>query len=54
MLFFFNLVNENKLVKEGAKIILDKISSNLKIYVPQPTRTLTMEEASSYDGMTNE
>lgn len=25
MLFFFNIQNDNKLVKEGSKIILDKI-----------------------------
>ena len=54
MLLFFNIVNDNKLVKEGAKIILDKIVSNLKIYVPLPTRVLTMQEASTYDGMINE
>ena len=31
MLFFFNLLNDNKIVKEGAKIILDRIQTNMKI-----------------------
>lgn len=45
MLFFFNLMNDNKLVKEGAKLILDSIKTNLKIYVPMLTPVLTLEEA---------
>ncbi len=44
MLLFFNLMNDNKLVKEGAKIILDSIKTNTKIYVPMLTKKLTMAE----------
>lgn len=54
MLFFFNLMNDNKLVKEGAKIILDKIETNIKIYVPMLTPKFTMEESNQYDSMTDE
>ena len=54
MLLFFNLVNDNKLVKEGAKIILDSIRTNTKIYVPMPTRELLLPEAVTYDSMTDE
>ena len=51
MLFFFNLLNDNKIVKEGAKIILDRIQTNMKIYAPMLTKKLTMEESLSYDDM---
>ena len=44
MLLFFNLMNDNKLVKEGAKIILDSIKTNKKIFVPMLTKKLTMAE----------
>ena len=54
MLLFFNLVNDNKFVKEGAKIILDSIRTNTKIYVPLPTEELSLQEAISYDSMTDE
>mmetsp|Transcript_42851 Transcript_42851/g.56648 ORF Transcript_42851/g.56648 Transcript_42851/m.56648 type:complete len:98 (-) Transcript_42851:1024-1317(-) len=42
MLLFFNIVNDNKLVKEGAKIILDTIRTNTKIYVPMLTAEFTL------------
>ena len=54
MLFFFNLMNDNKIGKEGAKIILDRITTNMKIYAPMLTPTFTMEESLSYDNMTDE
>ena len=54
MLFFFNLLNDNKIVKEGAKIILDRIQTNMKLYVPMLTPTFTLEESLSYDNMTDE
>ena len=47
-------MNDNKLVKEGAKIILDKIETNIKIYVPMLTPKFTMEESNQYDSMTDE
>ena len=53
MLFFFNLLNDNKIVKEGAKIILDRIQTNMKIYAPMLTPTFTMQESLSYDDMTD-
>ena len=53
MLVFFNLLNDNKIVKEGAKIILDRIYTNMKIYVPMLTPKFTMEESLSYDNMTD-
>ena len=53
MLFFFNLLNDNKIVKEGAKIILDRINTNLKIYAPMLTPKFTLEESLSYDDMTD-
>ena len=45
MLIFFNLVNDNKLVKETSKIILDSIRTNTKIYVPMLTPVLSLAEA---------
>jgi hypothetical protein len=54
MLHFFNLQNDNKFVKEGSKIILDSIHTNLKIYAPMLARKFTLEESHSYDNMTNE
>ena len=53
MLFFFNLLNDNKIVKEGAKIILDRITTNKKIYAPMLTPIFTMQESLSYDDMTD-
>ena len=54
MLLFFNLVNDNKLVKEGSKLILDSIRTNAKIYAPMLTEELTLAEAESYNSMTDE
>ena len=54
MLFFFNLLNDNKIVKEGAKIILDRIQTNMKLYVPMLTQPFTLEESLSFDNMTDE
>ena len=54
MLKFFNIVNDNKLVKEGVKVILDKIRTNLKIFAPMLTREFTMEESNQFDEMTDE
>ena len=54
MLFFFNLLNDNKIVKEGAKIILDRIQTNMKIYAPMIAPVFTMQESLSYDDMTDE
>lgn len=51
MLFFFNLLNDNKIVKEGAKIILDRITTNMKIYAPMLTQKFTIEESLSYDSL---
>ena len=53
MLFFFNLLNDNKIVKEGAKIILDRIPTNMKIYAPMITPKFTMQESLTYDDMTD-
>ena len=37
MLKVFNFINENKLAKEGNKIIIDSIGVNMKIVVPMLT-----------------
>jgi hypothetical protein len=47
-------MNDNKLVKEGAKIILDSIKTNTKIFVPMLAPKLTMAEQYQYDSMTDE
>lgn len=54
VLYFFNLMNDNKFVKEGAKIILDSIKTNMKIYVPMIAPQFTMEESLTYDSMTDQ
>lgn len=53
MLTFFNILNDNKLVKEGGKLILDSIATNLKLYLPMLTKELTFAESDSYDSMTD-
>ena len=45
MLTFFNILNDNKLVKEGGKLILDPIATNLKLYLPMLTKELTFAES---------
>ena len=54
MLKFFNIVNDNKLVKEGAKVILDSIRTNHKLFAPMLTREFTLEESHQYDSMSDE
>ena len=54
MLKFFNIVNENKLVKQGNKLLLDRIETNMRIYVPMLTPKLNMQEQYNYDDMTDE
>ena len=53
MLKFFNLVNENKLAKEGNKIILDSIRTNMKLVVPMLTSQFTLAESKTYDSLTD-
>ena len=45
LLKFYNLVQDNKVVKESVKFILDSITTNMRIYVPMITPQLTMEES---------
>lgn len=54
MCTFFNLQNDNKLVKESSKIILDMISINQIIYVPMISKVFDMEESELYDNLTDE
>ena len=54
VLHFFNLQSSNKLIKEGAKIILDSIKTNMRIYVPMLAPPFTMEESYTYDDMNEE
>ena len=53
MLTFFNLQNDNKLIKESAKITLDSIRVNTKIYVPMLAPRFTLSESNSYDSLTD-
>jgi len=54
MCTFFNLQNDNKLVKEGSKLILDRIATNQVIYVPMLSKIFDMEESKLYDSLTDE
>ena len=54
VLTFFNLVNENKFVKETNKIQLASIVTNQRIYVPMLAPRLTLEEQFAYDDMTDD
>ena len=53
ILKFFNLINENKLVKSSFKVMFDSIETNQKLYVPMLTREFTLEESLRYDSMTD-
>ena len=54
LLYFFNLVNENRFIKEGVKILYDSIQTNMRIYVPMLAPIFTLEESHSYDSMDDE
>ena len=54
MCTFFNLQNANKLVKEGSKLVLDRIATNQVIYVPMLSKVFDMEESKLYDLLTDE
>jgi hypothetical protein len=45
LLTFFNLQNDNKLIKESQKIIYDSIAINQVFYVPMIAKVLDMEES---------
>lgn len=54
MLAFFNIQNDNKMVKSGTKLILDKVEVNQVIYVPMLAKVFDMNESDSYIGLTDE
>lgn len=45
MLAFFNLDNNNKLAKEGQKMLFDSIQVNQVLYVPMLTKVLDLQES---------
>jgi hypothetical protein len=54
LLTFFNLQNDNKLIKESQKIIYDSIAINQVFYVPMIAKVLDMEESQTYDCLDDE
>lgn len=54
MITFFNLQNSNRLIKEGSKIVLDRIATNQVIYVPMLSKIFDMEESTLYDSLSDE
>jgi hypothetical protein len=54
MITFFNMQNNNKAVKEGQKLILDKIALNKKLFVPRIAKPFDLEESNEYDTLTDE
>ena len=47
-------MNENSLVKEGNKLLLDSIATNMKIFVPMLASRLSLKEQYAYDDLTDD
>ena len=54
MLAFFNIINENLIVREGMRVIFDSIKTNKMLYLPMLAPEFTLTESKSYDSMTDE
>ena len=54
MITFFNMQNNNKAVKEGNKLLLDKIAINQKLFVPMIAKVFDLDESAQYDDLSDE